>query len=100
MVGEPLHNFAGSSIYSQRSVGTRATDLPAIIQKEALYCAVGRCAIRLKDTIPFEEWLEKSLMAEAQETHPRSVIIEGITRQSADQATSAILSSKDESHGY
>ncbi|KAM5532278.1 hypothetical protein V8D89_014036 [Ganoderma adspersum] len=56
-------------------VGTRATDLPAIIQKEALYCAVGRCAIRLKDTIPFEEWLEKSLMAEAQETHPSYPIV-------------------------
>ncbi|KAI1796323.1 ARM repeat-containing protein [Ganoderma leucocontextum] len=56
-------------------VGKPATDLPAIIQKEALYCAVGRCAIRLKDTIPFEEWLENSLMAEAQETHPSYPIV-------------------------
>ncbi|PIL37210.1 hypothetical protein GSI_00903 [Ganoderma sinense ZZ0214-1] len=56
-------------------VGTRATDLPTIIQKEALYCAVGRCALRLKDTIPFEEWLEKSLLAEAQETHPSYPIV-------------------------
>ncbi|TBU32713.1 ARM repeat-containing protein [Dichomitus squalens] len=56
-------------------VGQRAIDLPAIIQKEALYCAVGRCAIRLKGAIPFKDWLESSLMAEAQETHPSYPIV-------------------------
>ncbi len=53
--------------------GQRAMDLPAIIQKEALYCAVGRCAIRLKDAIPFQQWLEVSLVAEAQETNQKYV---------------------------
>lgn len=48
-------------------------DLPTIIQKEALYCAVGRCAIRLKDAIPFNQWLETSLVAEAQETNQRYI---------------------------
>lgn len=42
-----------------------ATDLPSILRKEALYCAVGRCAHRLKDSIPFEEWLNNSLAVEA-----------------------------------
>lgn len=40
-------------------------DLPGILQKEALYCAIGRCAIRLKDDLPFTEWLENTLAAEA-----------------------------------
>lgn len=44
-----------------------------MIQKEALYCAVGRCDIRLKDTIPFQQWLETSLITEAQETSPTYV---------------------------
>ncbi|KAI0719492.1 ARM repeat-containing protein [Cerioporus squamosus] len=56
-------------------VGQRAMDLPAIIQKEALYCAVGRCAIRLKDAIPFQQWLEVSLVAEAQETNQNYPIV-------------------------
>ncbi|KAI0750869.1 ARM repeat-containing protein [Daedaleopsis nitida] len=56
-------------------VGQRATDLPTIIQKEALYCAVGRCAIHLKDAIPFRQWLETSLVAEAQETHQSYPIV-------------------------
>ncbi|KAL7282456.1 hypothetical protein ACG7TL_003927 [Trametes sanguinea] len=47
-------------------VNQKSSDLPAIIQKEALYCAVGRCAIRLKESIPFQQWLETSLVAEAQ----------------------------------
>ncbi|TFY59275.1 hypothetical protein EVJ58_g5888 [Rhodofomes roseus] len=38
-----------------------------VVQKEALYCAVGRCATRLKDLIPFGQWLEHTLMAEAQD---------------------------------
>ena len=48
-------------------------ELPAIIQKEALYCAVGRCAIRLKESIPFEQWLDSTLIAEAQVTDHKSV---------------------------
>ncbi|CDO76254.1 hypothetical protein BN946_scf184470.g12 [Trametes cinnabarina] len=50
----------------QQLVGQKSTDLPAIIQKEALYCAVGRCAIRLKESIPLGQWLDTSLVAEAQ----------------------------------
>lgn len=50
-------------------------DLPSVIQKEALYCAIGRCASRLKDVIPFNEWLEHSLVPEAQETNQKSAFI-------------------------
>lgn len=46
-------------------------DLPSILQKEALYCAIGRCATRLKDSIPFDQWLEQSLLPECRETNPR-----------------------------
>ncbi|KAL1944202.1 hypothetical protein VTO73DRAFT_3387 [Trametes versicolor] len=56
-------------------VGQRSTDLPAIIQKEALYCAVGRCAIRLKETIPFEQWLDTTLITEAQVTDHSYAIV-------------------------
>ena len=49
-------------------------DLPSIIQKEALYCALGRCALRLKNVIPFQQWLEHTLVAEVRETNPKSVI--------------------------
>ncbi|KII94850.1 hypothetical protein PLICRDRAFT_47858 [Plicaturopsis crispa FD-325 SS-3] len=50
-------------------------DLPSIIQKEALYCAIGRCAPRLKEAIKFDEWLAKDLMAEASGTNPNYPII-------------------------
>ena len=51
--------------------GQHAVDLPSVIQKEALYCVVGRCANRLKDTIPFDRWLEQTLIPEAQETNAK-----------------------------
>ncbi|KAJ2930226.1 hypothetical protein H1R20_g6892, partial [Candolleomyces eurysporus] len=50
-------------------------DLPAILQKEALYCAIGRCAVRLKDRLPFAEWLEKTLAVEALSQDPKFPII-------------------------
>ncbi|EPT02714.1 hypothetical protein FOMPIDRAFT_1159700 [Fomitopsis schrenkii] len=53
----------------QQAVGQRPVDLPGVVQKEALYCAVGRCATRLKDLIPFGQWLEHTLIAEAQESN-------------------------------
>ncbi|OJT10170.1 Importin-11 [Trametes pubescens] len=56
-------------------VGQRSMELPAIIQKEALYCAVGRCAIRLKETIPFEQWLDTTLITEAQVTDHSYAIV-------------------------
>jgi hypothetical protein len=48
-----------------------AIDLPAILQKEALYCAIGRCATHLKGIIPFEGWLSHSLASEVRETNAR-----------------------------
>ncbi|KAH9846976.1 ARM repeat-containing protein [Lenzites betulinus] len=56
-------------------VASNAMDLPSIIQKEALYCAVGRCAVRLKDSIPFEQWLDTALVAEAQVTDHNYAIV-------------------------
>ncbi|KAF5390622.1 hypothetical protein D9757_002665 [Collybiopsis confluens] len=37
-----------------------------IANKEALYCAVGRCCQRLKGEIPFENWVDQILTAEVQ----------------------------------
>lgn len=51
------------------------TDLASVVQKEALYCAIGRCAIRMKDSIPFDEWLEHTLVIEARNTNPNYPII-------------------------
>lgn len=55
-------------------IAVKANDLTAVIQKEALYCAVGRCALRLKGQIPFEEWLQHTLLPEALETNSKYVI--------------------------
>ncbi|KIJ70097.1 hypothetical protein HYDPIDRAFT_178457 [Hydnomerulius pinastri MD-312] len=51
------------------------TDLASVVQKEALYCAIGRCATRLRDVIPFTEWMRHNLVAEARETNPNFPII-------------------------
>jgi len=48
----------------------RAGTLPEIIQKVALYCAVGRCAHKLRDQINFDEWLHSNLAAEALNNNP------------------------------
>ncbi|KAH9938596.1 ARM repeat-containing protein [Fomitopsis serialis] len=53
----------------KQAVGQRPVDLPGVVQKEALYCAVGRCATRLKESIPFGQWLEHTLIAEAQDSN-------------------------------
>ena len=42
-----------------------------IVQKEALYCAVGRCARRLKDDVDFESTLETVFTAETNQTNPK-----------------------------
>ncbi|KAI0938258.1 hypothetical protein AcV5_001092 [Taiwanofungus camphoratus] len=55
--------------------GQRSVDLASVVQKEALYCAIGRCASRLKESIPFDEWLEHTLVAEAQDTNPNYPIL-------------------------
>ncbi|PCH41237.1 ARM repeat-containing protein [Wolfiporia cocos MD-104 SS10] len=56
-------------------VSQHPTDLAGVIQREALYCAVGRCASKMKDVIPFGQWLEHTLIAEAQETSPSYPIL-------------------------
>jgi len=51
---------------------TPAVDLNTVIQKEAIYCALGRCAHRLKKEIPFDQWLQHTLAVEAKEpANPR-----------------------------
>ena len=51
---------------------TPAVDLNTVIQKEAIYCALGRCAHRLKKEIPFDQWLQHTLVVEAKEpVNPR-----------------------------
>jgi hypothetical protein len=50
-----------------------AVDLPSVLHKEAIYCAVGRCDIRLKEVIPFQRWIESILLPEARGTGVKSV---------------------------
>ncbi|KAF8528819.1 ARM repeat-containing protein [Hysterangium stoloniferum] len=45
-------------------------DLNGILQKEATYCAIGRCAGKLDRELDFDEWLQKHLIPEAQEVNP------------------------------
>ncbi|KAF8663451.1 hypothetical protein AX16_001021 [Volvariella volvacea WC 439] len=52
-----------------------SVDLPSVIQKEALYCAIGRCAHKMKDVIPFGQWLEHTLASEARDTNPNYPLI-------------------------
>ena len=47
------------------------SDVQAIVQKEALYCAIGRCARYLMNDIPFDQWVSTSLVAEARDTNPK-----------------------------
>ncbi len=49
--------------------------MPVIVQKEALYCAIGRCALKLKAYIPFEQWAAESLVVEARSSDPKSVLV-------------------------
>ncbi|KAH8118388.1 ARM repeat-containing protein [Phellopilus nigrolimitatus] len=56
-------------------IGTSTVDLDSIVQKEALYCAIGRCAIRLRNVIPFQQWVAQNLAAEARDSNPNFPII-------------------------
>ncbi len=47
-----------------------ASTLEDIVRREAVYCAIGRCASQLQGVIPMDRWLELNLIAEAQVTHP------------------------------
>ncbi|KAI6163060.1 ARM repeat-containing protein [Pisolithus thermaeus] len=56
-------------------VSQPTTNLQSVIQKEAIYCAIGRCASRLRDVIPFTEWTRHYLAVEAKERNPNFPII-------------------------
>ncbi|KAJ3573347.1 hypothetical protein NP233_g2485 [Leucocoprinus birnbaumii] len=51
----------------KQSAVTPAVDLNSVVQKEAIYCALGRCAHRLKNEIPFDQWLQHTLVVESKE---------------------------------
>ncbi|KAG8972314.1 hypothetical protein FRC05_010156 [Tulasnella sp. 425] len=53
----------------QSIITSPPTDLNGILQREAIYCALGRCAGRMKGTINLDEWLP-ILEAEARNTNP------------------------------
>ncbi|KAF8826863.1 hypothetical protein HHX47_DHR5000773 [Lentinula edodes] len=54
----------------QKSKRISSGDKPAaaigIANKEALYCAVGRCCQKLKGEIPVEDWVNRILIVEVQ----------------------------------
>ncbi|EIM88549.1 ARM repeat-containing protein [Stereum hirsutum FP-91666 SS1] len=65
----PMLAEAFRGIIAQPTVG-----MDAVIQKEAVYCAVGRCAHRLKDSIDFVQWLDVA-MNEVRNPDPDYLII-------------------------
>jgi hypothetical protein len=52
-----------------------ALDVESAVQKEAVYCAIGRCCQKLKDCIPFNQWIQQTLSVEAQDTSPSAPIL-------------------------
>ncbi|KZT19271.1 ARM repeat-containing protein [Neolentinus lepideus HHB14362 ss-1] len=66
----PLMEATFKQVISQPTV-----DLASVVQKEAVYCAIGRCATKLKGVIPFDQWLEHTLIPESQETNSSYPII-------------------------
>lgn len=72
MIGEPssFGCFCVARIHP-RGVEQPTTDLAGVVQKEALYCAIGRCATKLQDVIPFNQWMRHNLTVEARETNPK-----------------------------
>lgn len=56
-------------------LGVSSNDLSFILQKEAVYCAIGLCSNRLQNELNFDEWMQKNLIPEAQETNPRLVFM-------------------------
>ncbi|KAG8829540.1 hypothetical protein FRC17_006424 [Serendipita sp. 399] len=51
--------------YLEQVRAETSTDLPSIIRKDAVYCAVGRCAHRTKNSINFDNLVRETLSAEA-----------------------------------
>jgi len=68
--------------------------MEGIVQKEALYCAVGRCARSLKDVIDFEAALETTFIVEVRETNPEYVHLNRSLHTSSFVYCPGILSSK------
>ncbi|KAG7449051.1 ARM repeat-containing protein [Guyanagaster necrorhizus] len=66
----PLLETAFKQVASQST-----NDMQAIVQKEALYCAIGRCVLKLKAYIHFEQWAAESLVVEARSSDPNFRII-------------------------
>lgn len=66
-------SFQGCSLTTNPHLVQPAVDLQSVVQKEALYCAIGRCDMRLKDVIPFEQWLQQTIAVETRDTNPKSV---------------------------
>ncbi|KJA30164.1 hypothetical protein HYPSUDRAFT_125792 [Hypholoma sublateritium FD-334 SS-4] len=66
----PLLVTTFEQVAAQPSVG-----LDAVVQKEALYCAVGRCALRLKNVLKFDQWLQGTFFQETHDTNPTYPII-------------------------
>lgn len=62
----PSQDLNTSNIFSDRP----ATGADDILQREALYCAIGSCAPRLRGEIDFNGWVEIQLAKEVQETDP------------------------------
>ncbi|KAG7096795.1 hypothetical protein E1B28_004204 [Marasmius oreades] len=52
-----------------------ALDLNSTLQKEALYCALGRCCRRVKDIIDLPPWIERVLHVEVRDTRASSPIL-------------------------
>ncbi|KAG8825707.1 hypothetical protein FRC19_010697 [Serendipita sp. 401] len=61
--------------YLEQVRAETSTDLPSIIRKEAVYCAVGRCAHRNKNNINFDVMVRETLAAEATNPAPTYRII-------------------------
>lgn len=53
--------------------GTEMSTIQEVLQKEAVYCAVGRCAGRLRSSFDFEQLLNQTLVLEVQNSNPMLV---------------------------
>lgn len=63
------------SVLLTQHTATPANDLTAILQREAVYCAIGRTCVRMKTVIPFNQWLQDTLIPEARSTNPQYSLI-------------------------
>lgn len=46
-------------------------ELPDVLEKEAVYCAIGRCAARMSNVIPFNQWVDTILLPEVMNPNPK-----------------------------